>query len=187
MPSETRPSSRRAALAGTALAMALTASPGQAQPVDARPLVAEESALKAAFLYNFVLLTRWPAAAGAELTICVLGRETLGPALEALEQKSPGGRRVKTLRLADASASPSHCELLYLGSTRSAGARELLARVEPLPVLTVADDDTPADPSPTIVLERSGSRMAFDIRVSQARARGLELDPKLLRLARQVK
>src|SRR5690606_23153749 len=61
-----------------------------AQPRAADAELAEYQ-VKAAYLYNFITLTEWPAAIGANLPLCVYGPDPFGDDIDALAGKNVGG------------------------------------------------------------------------------------------------
>jgi len=71
-----------------------------------------EYTMKAAYLYNFALLTTWPTTSpfGASFNLCLYGQDDFGPALDVLNGKEVNGQRVqlssKLLRLAARVVSP---------------------------------------------------------------------------------
>ena len=79
----------------TGLALAVPASFGQ---------VTTEAQLKAAYLVNFLKYVEWPVQRPA-LTICLFGRDRLGPSLASYEGRQIGGRELKIRRV----GSPSVC------------------------------------------------------------------------------
>ena len=55
-----------------------------------------EYTMKAAYLYNFALLTTWPTSAPTgPFTLCLYGQDTFGPALEALNGKEVNGQTIQ--------------------------------------------------------------------------------------------
>ena len=64
---------------------------------QASPQAVPEYAMKAAYLYNFALLTTWPGAApGGPFTLCGYGQDTFGPALGPLKGKEVNGQKIPT-------------------------------------------------------------------------------------------
>ncbi|MDH5823954.1 YfiR family protein [Luteimonas sp. RD2P54] len=147
-----------------------------------------EPALKAAFVYNFLLFTTWPAEALAEtdqLRLCVDARHALASALGELHGKPVGERRVSVQHW-DRDAEPAGCHVAVVGAA-GPGAEPALARaLAGGGLLTVSDGGTVGSNGAAIVLVREEARVRFDVdggRVAQAR---LALSSRLLRLARRV-
>lgn len=141
-----------------------------------------EAALKAAFLYNFALYTEWPEL-GAVFEICVLGRDELGEALDALSAKAVAGRPIRVRRLGD-TAVPEDCNLLFVAPPHSERLDGVLAPLAARPLLTIAEHAANATPMLRLSLEQG--RLVFDVNQTAARAAGLSFSAKLLRLARSV-
>lgn len=150
-------------------------------------LTAEEAPLKAAFLYNFVLYASWPSMPAEGLTMCVLGQDDMGPAFDALAGKLIHGKSVKLRRLAQRPSRADECQLLFVAASQHAAMPAVSQALQGLPVLIVADAGAYAPELPMIMLEREGSRLVFQVNLGLARAAGLRLDPKLLRLAKVVR
>src|ERR1044071_633128 len=67
--------------------------------VIAQDLVQSEARLKSAFIFNFAKFVEWPGEAFAEtnspLVVAIVGKDTLGPALDqVIQNKSVNGRPV---------------------------------------------------------------------------------------------
>ena len=162
-------------LACCALLLAAAAgSAQQATPVD------NEKALKVAFLYNFALYTEWPMPLPDGIRLCVLGHDDLGPALDALGNRQINGKPV-TLQRLEAGASGAGCHVIYVADVKSA---RVVREMRQKPILSVTD--AAGAEFAMVTLARDGNRLVFDIDNSSARAAGLALSSKLLRLARSV-
>ena len=86
-----------------------------------------ESALKAAFIYNFAKFTEWPAdvLSGAEpFVLCVLGDSTVSDALERTVKARVLAGHSLTVSYVEPGAQPRTCHGLYVsgGDVRSSGA-----------------------------------------------------------------
>lgn len=155
----------------------------------AGPALAEdvpEYRLKAAFLYNFVLFTEWPATIGPTLLVCVVGRDPFGPEIDALQGKPVGARSVTVQRRA-AGEALQDCHAVFIASSAMPALPRLLDRLRGQPVLTVAD--TPGAAAQGVALNMALSRsggVTFEANAGAARASGLALSSKLLRVATEV-
>lgn len=152
----------------------------------AQNAVVPESALKAAYLYHFIQFTEWPQAAFANspaLQLCVDAHNALHDAVTALADKSPSDKSI--VINAGTGSDPQPCHVLIVDRHN----RELLLRSVFLqqPVLTISDDTELAVDDTIIALRVQAGRVVFFINKTQARARGLEISSKLLRLAESVK
>lgn len=149
--------------------------------------MANEKDLKVAFLYNFALYTEWPMPLAEGLTICILGRDDLGSALDALANRQIGGKpvTVRHLNSFDARADSGACHVTYSAALSEAKPSKTLLDFYPKTILSVSGI---ANTDPAIIdLAREGNRLVFDIDNSRAHAAGLSISSKLLRLARSVR
>lgn len=179
---------RRAAsfgLAAGALALLLVAGlPAAAQDQ------ALEYAVKATYLYKFAPFVEWPSRAFAgpatPFSICVVGQDPFGAALDhAVAGQAVGGRRVVVRRLQAVSGDPG-CHVLYVGRSRAEPVVEVLRAVRGLPVLTVTDDGQGTDGG-IVQFELREGRVRFSLDAAAAEASGLALSSKLQSLATRVR
>lgn len=147
-----------------------------------------EYQLKAAFLYRFAQFTEWPAAALAgreQLTLCVLGEDPFGPALDGLAGNPVQQRRLAVQRLSDPQQL-GHCHIVFLGAMRPEVLSQVLRRSRQLPVLTVADHKSFATAGGMIQFVIVNNRVQFEINSAAAERAGLKLSSHLLKLARTL-
>lgn len=145
-----------------------------------------EYLIKAAFLYNFAKFTYWPERAFADSTaaleICVLGEDPFGAALDAIAEKEIEGRKVTIRRLGEMAAADG-CHLLFIASSQRAQLRDIIARLDEQPVLTVADVPEFTGIGGIITLKVLSDKVRFEINLPAARRAELHLSSKLLRLS----
>lgn len=155
-------------------------------PVSAHDASApsKETELKVAFLYNFALYTQWPLVPAQGLVLCVLGHDDLGTALDAIANRQINNKPILVHRL-DAPADLSDCHLVYLPGVPDAKSVNTTRGLHDKPVLSVTDAAT--EEWAMIRLGHNGNRLVFDVNNTSARAAGLVLSSKLLRLARKVR
>jgi hypothetical protein len=120
----------------------VTALVARAQPAVAQVETLEHE-IKAAFLYNFVKFVQWPAssfpAADAPVTICLMGPDPFGAALDDLtadEQVEGRPLAVRRLGRTDATAG---CHVLFVAPAERARFEDILRNVDTRRVLTVSD------------------------------------------------
>lgn len=146
-----------------------------------------ESEVQAAFLMNFTKFVEWPASAfpdsNSPFTICVLGKDPFGRALDdLLAGETVGARNVAVRRLAE--APPRACQMVFFGGPRGE-ARAVLGSLGP-GVLTVGDGDTFLREGGMIAFVIDNRRVRFDINQALAEKNGLKLSSRLLTVARSV-
>ncbi len=161
--------------------------PGMA---GAQAVVSREYQLKAIFLFNFAQFAEWPATAFAApdtpLSICVLGDDPFGPALqEAVAGEVIGNRRLEaqhSSRVEDL----LNCQMLFISKSEQAHIGEILAQLDPLAVLTVSEVEGFAGRGGTINFYLDENKVRFEINPDAARNRGIKLNAQLLSLGRIV-
>lgn len=155
------------------------------QPVSGAEPALDEYQVKAAYLYNFISFTEWPALDGDELQLCVYGPDPFGEELDALAGKSVGRRtltiaRISTVDLVDT------CHAVFLTHDVIGNVPRILDRVRARPVLTIADSPGAALQGVGINMRNEGDRVVFDVNIDAVHAQGLNLSFRLLRLAEEV-
>ena len=150
-----------------------------------------EYPLKATFLYRFADYIGWPPGAlpdaGAPLTVCVVGDDPFGPALDqAMRGAQAAGHPVVAQRLAVASGHDL-CQVMYLAGSARQSVSAALALVKGEPVLTVTDAARP-DPARGIIhFVLHDNRVRFEIDEQAAAENGLTISSRLLSLALTVR
>ncbi|MGZ8288559.1 MAG: YfiR family protein [Telluria sp.] len=171
---------RRMACLAAALP-ALWSAPAVADPVP-------ESAMNAAFVFNFAVFAEWPQEvlpAGAPLRLCATQGTALFAALDQLNDKLVNGHRIALRQLQG--TSPRSCHLVVLGSHDRDRWPQMRRELSGASVLTVSDDSTISSEGAMIGLSSENERIGFDVDMSAARAARLSVSSKLLRLARTVR
>jgi hypothetical protein len=160
-----------------------------ALPLDLRAQTSEavpEYTMKAAYLYNFALLTTWPesaSASGPDFNLCLYGQDEFGPALDKLNGKDVNGQKVRVLRL-DRPEEALRCQLIFISESNGNRIARLVSTLSDKPVLTVADDNL--NRHAMISLSPENKRLTFAINANATKAANLQLSSKLLRLAAHV-
>jgi len=177
---------RAVALVAAACTPVLIAFGAEPRRASARPPTEQE--VKAAFVFHFAQLVDWPAPpASGPFLVGVLEGDALGPVLdEVLAGKAVRGRPIKVARYRDTealrAAPPQVLVLAAPGPDEAA-----LAALEQMPVLTVGEGERFAERGGMIGFRLTPEgRVAFDINLRKAEARGLRLSSQLLKLARIV-
>jgi hypothetical protein len=148
-------------------------------------IVADESAVEAAFLYNFALFTEWPNLPANEFRICVLGSDPVLVALESVKKKQIKEHPVSIMSISSATQAQS-CQVLFVGISEHASIGNLVRQIGNAPVLVVSEEDG-YDPKNVIIsLVAQQGRIGFKINRTAAQANSLTVSSKLLRLAQQV-
>lgn len=161
--------------------------PGAVAAQVARPVV-DEFSLTAAFLFNFVKFTQWPAAALPDSTLAV-GVAGSGPLRERLarllEEREVGGRRLAVREVVDP-ADVGTCRVLFVARSRYARLAELRRALAGQPVLLIGEGTDFLERGGMIQLHLNDNRMRFDVNVAAVDSAGLQLSAQVLQLAARV-
>lgn len=155
---------------------------------QARPA---EYQVKAAYLHNFGRFVEWPARF-AETTddffsICVLGQDPFGAALDAtltgetIDSKSVVARRIVK------SEDAVNCRILFISSSENNHLKEILMALDRSDVLTVSDMPRFSQRGGMIQFVLQGNRIRFEVNLAAAQGAGLTLSSELLKVAVTVR
>ena len=170
-------------------AFILVANLGFALGVSAQQPRPEEYQVKAVYLYNFGRFVEWPAAAPTDepFTICILGHDPFGAALDT----TLSGEAIGTLKLvAKRISSPrdaASCRILFVSSSEAGRAKDILARVEKSPVLTVSDIPGFTAGGGMIQFVLKENKVRFEVNLAAAEKAGLVFSSQLLKVATDIR
>jgi len=149
-----------------------------------------ESALKAAFVHNFVKFTEWPRDTlppAGPLVVCVVGDASFVDALGNYVRGHPvDGHTIVVSRIA-ADGAPQSCHLLYVSGITVKQAAQAVAALKQAPVLTLSDVDQFVRVGGMAQLYVEDGRIRFRINLENTRRSRLQFSSKLLSLATLVK
>lgn len=152
---------------------------------SARAEAFPEYRLKAAFLFNFMTYTEWPAEVGGTINLCVYGADPFGQEIDGLHGKAVGSRNAVVLRRA-VGESLDACQVVFISAAAIDALPRVLASVRDRAVLTVADSAGAARQGVALNMTVQQGRISFEANLSAARSGRLNLSSKLLRLATEV-
>lgn len=121
------------------LAIAPLASAQVSQPTEYQ--------LKAAFLFNFAKFIDWPeksfAGPQSPFTICVIGQDPFGGALDEYLARTIGGRAVQLAHYPSANdlAEARHCQILFISASEKAHFHDVIESLRGNAALLVGDAD----------------------------------------------
>jgi YfiR/HmsC-like len=145
--------------------------------------------VKAAFLYNFITFTEWPADAfsepGSPYVIGVLGDDPFGPVLDEMVNGEKINMRPLVVRRFKRIEDMHRCHILFICASEAYHLPEILRRLKGQPVLTVSDLSGFAETGGDIGFV-SASRIKLFINPAALRSANLAVSSKLLRLAQLV-
>jgi hypothetical protein len=146
-----------------------------------------ESALKVAFIFNFLKFTQWPATSFAgdkdAIVLCVLAGSDLDGPLETLRNRTVQNRIIVIRRTAADEVGAGACHVAYFGSNRPASAG--LGKPANATV-TIGDSPSFAARGGMINFYRADGRLRFEINAQVARDGQIHFSPDLLTLAKIV-
>jgi hypothetical protein len=151
---------------------------------------ATEYDLKAAFLFNFVLFTTWPESAlppaGEPFVIGIVGTDPFGQALDrVVSGEAVSGRPIVVRRFATA-AEAGDSRMVYISRSEETRLPAVLGEFRGKPVLTVSDIERFAYAGGVIGLAVEQGKIRVQVNVDRAKASGLTIGAKLLRIARVI-
>jgi hypothetical protein len=144
-----------------------------------------EYRLKAAFVYNFMLFTEWPAATGNTLNLCIHGKDPFGPEIDGLQGKLAGARSIAVHRKA-AGESLKDCQAVFITPSTMGSLPSILESLKGQPALTLADSPGAMQRGVALNMGVAQGKVTFEANLQAARGAGLGLSSKLLRLATEV-
>lgn len=146
--------------------------------------------MKATYLYNFARFTEWPAGAAANgdsFAICILGRDPFGGALDStLAGETIDGKPVLAKRISQPQESAG-CRIVFISGSEEARLKEILAAIDKSSVLTVSDMPQFSRRGGMIQFVLEGSRVRFEVNLTNAQNAGLTLSSELLKVSVAVR
>jgi len=142
--------------------------------------------VKAAFVLNFVKFTRWPVVPPPPFRLCFLtagdpvgsvAAQSYAQSSEELRMEIYRGLELKEL---------SRCDLVFLGEQDGYRITEVLSALGKAPTLTVSDLPHFLEAGGMIQLLPEGRKFRFAVNLEVVRESRLELDGRLLSLARNL-
>jgi len=148
-----------------------------------------EYLVKAAFLYNFAKFVEWPNEAFPDarspISLCILGDDPFGAALETIRGKAVRGRKLVIKKYTQIENIQT-CHILFISSSERDRLNQVLDLLKTSNVLTVGDIEKFANKGGVVNLIKIGNKIKFEINVAKAREAGLKISSKLLKLAKIV-
>jgi len=147
-----------------------------------------EYQVKAVFVLNFTKFVEWPAtafaAADSPISICILGDDPFGSALDQIVAgEVVNGRRVATQRIKHP-PQPKSCQLLFIGRSEK-DIPKILPSLGP-GVLTIGEGEGFIRDGGMIAFVLENRRVRFEINQAGAESAGIKLSSRLLNVAKSV-
>lgn len=147
-----------------------------------------ENRLKSVWLEKFSKFIEWPDSDTSEyFTIAVLGDGEINHALEDLySNRTIKGRPVRIKTIENAS-DLNGCNILFVNSDHKEKLDEVIKIVKSRPILTIGDTDGFAKRGLMINFFIEKNKIRFEFNVSAAKSSGLNVDFRLLEVAKIIK
>ena len=150
-----------------------------------------EYKVEAAYLYNFGRFVEWPAksatAQTSSFTICVLGEDPFGQALDAtLAGETIGNQRVAARRISISQMS-GDCQILFISSSEANRLNKIIEALDKSAILTVSDIPRFSQRRGMIEFVLEENRIRFEVNLTATQRAGLTLSSDLLKVATVVR
>lgn len=147
-----------------------------------------EYKIKAALIYKLTKFVEWPSQAfkqsDSPLEICIAGNNPFGDALNALEQRKVGKRRIEVVYHSNGmEAVKNSCHMLFLSATPGGVANKIVNALIDRPVLTISDVEHFAEQGGVMQFASQANRIGFIINLDSAKRAKLKIAAPLLYLS----
>lgn len=150
-----------------------------------------EYQVEAAYLYNFGRFVEWSAKGTtgqtSAFTICVLGEDPFGQALDAtLAGETIGNQRLAARRISSPQMS-GDCQILFISSSEGNRLNRIIEALDKSAVLTVSDIPEFSQRGGMIQFVLVEKKIRFEVNLSATQRAGLTLSSELLKVATVVR
>lgn len=173
---------RRAIIAAVWLLFAGSTALGQRNP--------SQYQVEAAYLYNFARFVEWPAKgtnAPGPFTICVLGEDPFGPALEATLAGEMVANQKAVARRISRPQESIDCHILFISSSEANRLNKIIEALDKSAILTVSDIPQFSQRRGMIGFVLEENRIRFEVNLTATQHAGLTLSSELLKVATVVR
>ena len=173
---------------------------------DSAPVRYDEHQVKAAFLYNFVQFTDWPAGKLSEpntITIGLLGEHQFDNAFDPIKNKTVKNKRLNIknlgrfrksfpqdnagkLEFANYIEQLRKCHVLFICDSEHENYKAIIDAVKGYGVLTVGETEDFLDFNGIITFIPGTEKPVFEVNLDACEREYLKISSKVLRLARKV-
>ena len=143
----------------------------------------KEYRLKAAFLYQFSKLTKWPNKLKGSFTIGIIGDAPFGNAFDKYQNKKIHNKTLIFKTNVSLEEALSCCQLLYITPLAKQDAKTLLSQLQGKPVLTVGEWTDFIQLGGMINFVQKGTKQKFEANRYAAKSAGLKFSSRLLQVA----
>ena len=160
---------------------------GMALPaISGLGLEGTEDQIKGAMMVNFIKFIQWPDhiihQTGGVITIGVFGNDRFGHALDPIEGRTVGAYRLSFRRVSDLNQLAG-CQVLFICSSESHRASQIVSKVYGLPILTIGEDEDFLHSGGIIRFYTDKNHIRFEINKTAALEADLKISAKLIEIA----
>lgn len=140
--------------------------------------------IKAAYIYNILKFVHFPPETGKDLTVCILGENRFGDALNALNSASIPDSTLRVAQLGRYSSSKkmTQCQVLYLVNSEQEYAPAILANIDPARTLTIGEHSQFLREGGLIELYEKDDTIQFRINPDMVNKTAFTIDAQLVQL-----
>lgn len=146
----------------------------------------DESAVRAAFVFNLTKYVEWPHL-GNELVIGFAGDSNTGEVLQKVVAGKTVGARTIRVVLSPSEEQLSKCDILYVAFSSPKKTRAILDKVKNKNILSVGESDSFARDGGMVGLVRNGDHIQIEVNLESVQSGGLKISSRLLNLAEIVR
>jgi hypothetical protein len=145
---------------------------------------AEESNLKAAFIYNFTRFIEWePAAIANEFIIGVVGTSAIDNPLEEISKTRTVNTKKIIIKHFEKIEDIDKCNILFIPKNVKTPLEEFLAKIENKDVLLITEKQGYASKGASINFVIIDNKLKFEANQKAINSAGLKVSAQLLKLA----
>jgi hypothetical protein len=146
-----------------------------------------ENRLKVAFVYNFAKYVEWVSSENKNyLAICLIGKEDLNGAFNALNGRSTQGKEIQVKRNITAD-QVKDCQIVYVPEAEAKLIPTVMKNTSTSSILVVTDAKAQADSVGHIHLDTVEDRIQFDVNLPLMQKSNLKASSEMLKLARSTR
>ena len=147
--------------------------------------------IEAAFLVQFSKYITWPAdrfkTEKSPVIIGIIGRDPFGTKIDRIARRFKSGNRpVEIRRIKDDMADADECHILYVTSAETGKMTEIKKNIAGKSIVLVSDTDNFLNQGGIIDFFISGTKIRFNISLTNSRRIGLKISSKLLKVAKRI-
>lgn len=141
--------------------------------------------IKAAYVYNFAKFVDLSSSDEKTLRLCVVGKDDLNGALQALQHRMAQGREV-VVRKEVPIDQIKDCTMVFVGESDAKLLPLAVRQLGTSGVLVISDARQAVDHGAHLALVFSEDRVEFDVNLQQLQKSGIKASSQMLKLARTV-